>query len=89
MGDPDHLERATGVSRPGVQPGLDVDVVVAGPGLLDDVGRVGAGTEVIGQDPRQPGPVLRPRRPGRSSSSACGPFGNVTSECELYAANPR
>ena len=69
----EHL--GSGAGEPGVDPGLDVDVVVRPPSLLDDVERAGPRAEVLEQDPRQPRPVLRaggldhgPHAPPRQSA---------------------
>ena len=61
-GDADQLRGPPGRGEPGVEPGLHVDVVVAGPVLLDDLELPGVAAEVLADDPRERRPLARPRR---------------------------
>jgi hypothetical protein len=60
--DADQLGAASGGGQPGVEPGLDVDVLVAGPALLHDLEGRGAVPEELGEDARERDPLVGPRR---------------------------
>jgi hypothetical protein len=70
--DADQLPAADRVGEPRVESGLHVHVVVPRPGLLDDVERTGTRAQVLGEHPRQPRPVPRPRGADHRAQSPAG-----------------
>ena len=72
VGDPDQVPGAARVGQPGVHPGLHVDVLVPGPGLLDDVVALDPGAEMVGEDPGQPRLLDGPRGSDDRTQAAPG-----------------
>ncbi|OMQ14196.1 hypothetical protein A7K94_0218290, partial [Modestobacter sp. VKM Ac-2676] len=72
----DHLAAAPLLRQPGVQPGLDVDVLVPGPGLLGDLAAV-ARAEVPGQQRAEGDLVVDPGRLGDRTHAAPGELAQV------------
>jgi hypothetical protein len=69
---PDQLVVPSPLLEPCVEPGLDVDVVVGRPRLLDDLQRGRIGAEVITDQPLESRPVLRAGNPHEATPGAPG-----------------
>ena len=72
---PTSCQRACGVGEPGVQPGLHVDVVVARPGLLDDLELTGARARGARRGSARASVARPPVRRRRPRARPAGPAG--------------